>query len=217
MLRLAGSDDPLLARPLALYDTVLDAQQRPVGLDIVYLVVGKLTGRLAALEPGAALTVWGPLGNGFSPEPAEHLLMVAGGIGQTPFLALAREFLGHRQYGDPPRPVPRAARVTLCYGARSKGYLAGVEDFERLGVEVRLSTDDGSIGHHGLVTDLARQALWRIAGGPGGVLRARADDGGRGSSLPRAGGKLPGVAGNADGLRHRHLFQLRDQGARRDG
>jgi dihydroorotate dehydrogenase electron transfer subunit len=121
--------------------------------------VGKLTGRLAGLKPGAGLTIWGPLGNGFPPEPAEHLLMVAGGIGQTPFLALAGEYLGSRQYGDPPRSVPRAARVTLCYGARSKDYLAGVEDFQRRGVEVRLSTDDGSAGHHGLVTDLVRQAL----------------------------------------------------------
>ncbi len=47
MLRLEGTSDPLLARPLALYDTVLDDEQRPVALDVVYLVVGKLTGRLA--------------------------------------------------------------------------------------------------------------------------------------------------------------------------
>jgi dihydroorotate dehydrogenase electron transfer subunit len=159
MLRLAGSDDPLLARPLALYDTVLDAGQQPLGLDIVYLVVGKLTSRLARLKPGAGLSVWGPLGNGFPPAPAEHLLMVAGGIGQTPFLSLAREYLGLRQFGAPPREVPRARRVTLCYGARTREYLAGVSDFERLGVDVRISTDDGSAGHAGLVTDLVAQTL----------------------------------------------------------
>ncbi len=72
--------------------------------------------------------------------------MVAGGIGQTPFLALAREYLGLHAYGDPPRQVPRAKQVTLCYGARSSEYLAGVEDFRRAGVDVRLSTDDGSDG-----------------------------------------------------------------------
>ena len=159
MLKLTGADDPLLARPLALYETVLDADGRPRGLDVVYLVVGKLTARLAQLEPGAGLTVWGPLGNGFETGPAEHLLMVAGGIGQTPFLALARERLGQRRYGNPPRSAARSARVTLCYGARTKDYLAGVEDFEQLGVEVSLSTDDGSAGHQGLVTDLVEQAL----------------------------------------------------------
>ena len=55
MLRLAGCDDPLLGRPLALYDTVDDGAGRPALLDVVYLVKGKLTTRLAdyrrALEP----------------------------------------------------------------------------------------------------------------------------------------------------------------------
>jgi dihydroorotate dehydrogenase electron transfer subunit len=159
MLRLAGSNDPLLGRPLALYDTVLDDAGRAIGVDVVYLVVGKLTRKLAAIAPGQPLEVWGPLGNGFPPQPAEYLLMVAGGIGQTPFLALAQEYLGRRRYGSPPRSVPPASRVTLCYGARNRDYLAGVEDFERLGVNVRISTDDGSAGHRGLVTDLLRSEL----------------------------------------------------------
>lgn len=158
MLRLAGFDDPLLGRPLALYDTVVDGGE-PTGVDIVYLVVGKLTGKLAALKPGARLEIWGPLGNGFRPAEPGRLVMVAGGIGQTPFLALAREALGQRQYGDPPRSAPRADEVVLCYGARSADLLAGVEDFRQLGVDVRLSTDDGSAGHHGLVTDRLAELL----------------------------------------------------------
>ena len=159
MIRLAGSEDPLLGRPFALFDTVLDPDGRPSGLDVVYLAVGKMTHRLAACRVNERLEVWGPLGNGFPPSAAEHLVMVAGGIGQTPFLALAREALGRRRYGAPARDVPRAERATLCYGARSRDYLACVEDFERAGVEVRLSTDDGSTGHHGLVTDLVRPAV----------------------------------------------------------
>jgi len=159
MLRLAGSNDPLLARPLALYDTVIGPQGRSVAIDIVYLVVGKMTRRLSMLGAGAELDIWGPLGNGFAAEPIEHLLMVAGGIGQTPFMALAREYLGQRAYGSPPRSGARAQRVTLCYGARSASYLAGVDDFRDLGVDVRVSTDDGSAGHRGFVTDLMREAL----------------------------------------------------------
>lgn len=159
MLRLAGCDDPLLGRPLALYDTVPGPTGEPWAVDVVYLVVGKLTRRLAHCLPGQRLEVWGPLGNGFPPQPTEHLLMVAGGIGQTPFLALAQEFLGRRTYGEPPRRIAPARRVTLCYGARKAEYLAGVEDFQRVGVEVRTSTDDGSAGHHGLVTDLLRAVL----------------------------------------------------------
>ena len=90
--------------------------------------------------------------------------MVAGGIGQTPFLALAAEYLGLRRYGDPPRQVPQAAKVTLCYGGRSLAYLAGIEDFQRLGVEVLLSTDDGTAGQHGLVTELIRPVVNRRPG-----------------------------------------------------
>ena len=171
MLRLAGCNDPLLGRPLALYDTVLSPSGEPVGIDVVYLVVGKLTRRLADLGRGDLLEVWGPLGNGFEPAAAKHLVMVAGGIGQTPFPALVQEYLGRRKYsvGHAAR-VPdrrtRAAcatsesrRATLCYGARSAEYLAGVDDFQRLGVEVHLSTDDGSAGHHGLVTEVLRRLL----------------------------------------------------------
>ncbi|HEV3005103.1 MAG TPA: FAD-binding oxidoreductase, partial [Pirellulales bacterium] len=67
MLRLAGFDDPLLGRPLALYDTVLDGAGAPVAIDLVYLVTGKLTRKLARYLPGQELEVWGPLGNGFPP------------------------------------------------------------------------------------------------------------------------------------------------------
>ncbi|MBN2024576.1 MAG: dihydroorotate dehydrogenase electron transfer subunit [Pirellulales bacterium] len=181
MLRLPGASDPLLGRPLALYDVVRDAAGEPAGLDIVYLVVGKMTGQLCRLAAGAILEAWGPLGNGFAPAAADHLIMVAGGIGQTPFLALAREVLGQCHYGDPPRDAPRIAKVTLCYGARSADRLAGVEGFRRAGVDVALATDDGTAGHHGLVTDLIRPAVKATEGacrlvccGPEPMLEAAA-------------------------------------------
>jgi len=182
MLRLADVNDPLIGRPLALYDTIDGDSGQPEMIDVVYLVKGKLTGRLWQMQPRQRLEVWGPLGNGFGeqedrgqnsqskiqnpkskiphpPVPTEHLIMVAGGIGQTPFLALAQEALHKKQYGDPPRAMPRALHVTFCYGARSAEYLAGVEDFERLGIDVRLATDDGTRGHRGLVTDLLAEVL----------------------------------------------------------
>jgi dihydroorotate dehydrogenase electron transfer subunit len=177
MLRIAGLNDPLIGRPLALYDTVLSSAGQPTAVDVVYLVKGKLTSRLCQIRPGQQLDVWGPLGNGFcavgnalggvplSPT-ADHLIIVAGGIGQTPFLALAKETLGKKRFGDPPRDVPRADRVTFCYGARSADYFAGVEDFQQLGIDVRLATDDGSRGHHGLVTDLVKQVLAENRGQP---------------------------------------------------
>jgi len=172
MVRLAESNDPLLGRPLALYDTYPAADGHPQGIDLVYLVIGRMTRKLQSLAAGARVEIWGPLGNGFRPRATDHLVMVAGGIGQTPFPALAQEYLGLRTYGDPPRTVEPAKKVTLCYGVRSAEYLAGLDDFRRLGVDVRVATDDGSAGHHGFVTDVLRKLLDEI-----GPVSSPADDG----------------------------------------
>jgi dihydroorotate dehydrogenase electron transfer subunit len=137
-----------------MYNVVRDESGEPRGLDIVYQAIGRMTRRLAVLKPGNALEAWGPLGNGFPPIETGHLIMVGGGIGQTPFLALGRHYLGVEAYGDPPRAAPPAGRVTLCYGCRTAEYLAGVDDFRRSGIEVHVSTDDGSHGHRGSVLDL---------------------------------------------------------------
>ena len=157
MLRLPGRTDPLLGRPFALYDTVLDEAGRPVGVDVVYLVVGKMTGLLAEVAAGERLEAWGPLGNGFPDlDGRKHVGLVAGGIGQTPFLAHVRELLGGRGYGD--RPARRIVeRVSLFYGVRSADLAAGVEDFRAAGADVHLASDDGSLGFHGYVTQLLEQ------------------------------------------------------------
>ena len=157
MLRLEGWDDPLIGRPLALYDVGHSQAGAPETVEVVYLVMGKMTSRLAKFTAGQSLQVWGPLGNGFPPQETDHLIMVAGGIGQTPFVALAKEHLGLQAYGT--RSVTPVNRVTLCYGARSAEYLAGVADFEACGVEVHVSTDDGTAGHQGFVTDLLEEVL----------------------------------------------------------
>jgi dihydroorotate dehydrogenase electron transfer subunit len=177
MLRLTGTTDPLLGRPFALYDTILDNAGRPVELDVVYLVVGKATGRLAHLKPGDHVEVWGPLGNGFPELPGvDHVGLVAGGIGQTPFLAYVRELLGSRGYaGQKPRQA--ASRVSLYYGVRTKDLLAGIDDFRAAGAAVHIATDDGSTGFHGYVTQLLEQhALPRhlIGCGPEPMLNALA-------------------------------------------
>jgi dihydroorotate dehydrogenase electron transfer subunit len=99
------------------------------------------------------LEAWGPLGNGFpSYAGVEHLVMVAGGIGMTPFLALANQVLGQKGYGGQ-RPQREVQRVSFYYGVRSAAYLAGLDDFAASGVPVHLATDDGSRGFHGFVTD----------------------------------------------------------------
>ena len=71
---------------------------------------------------------------------------MAGGIGQTPFLALGRSWLGKERYGELPAMRPgdgHITKITLLYGARTAAYLAGLDDFRRAGIEVELATDDG--------------------------------------------------------------------------
>jgi dihydroorotate dehydrogenase electron transfer subunit len=154
MIRNPSANDPLIGRAFAIYD-VGDGW-----LDLVYLVKGKLTSSLVKLSAGQPIAVWGPLGNGFEPQPTEHLVMVAGGVGQTPFLALAKEALGQQAFrAFAQRPNAYAGRVSLCYGVRTADYLAGIEDFRRAQVDVHVATEDGSLGPPQRVTDILRNVL----------------------------------------------------------
>jgi dihydroorotate dehydrogenase electron transfer subunit len=161
----AHATDPLLARPFALYDVVCDSHGRPAALDVVYLVLGRGTAALAGCRSGDRLTVWGPLGNGFGAPPAGPVAFVAGGIGQTPFLALGRWWLGQQAYGvgsdAAESRFSAATSATLLYGVRTADLVAGVNDFRAAGIAVELATDDGSAGHRGFVTDLLAARLAR--------------------------------------------------------
>lgn len=162
MLRVPGRTDPLLGRPFALYDVSPDG----TAFDVVYLVVGKMTRVLATVRVGESLEVVGPLGNAF-PEHASaaDVTLVAGGIGQTPFLAYTRAL----KRADAARPV------TLLYGVRTAALAAGVADFRNAGATVEMATDDGSLGHRGYVTDLLSAQASRgpvVACGPEPMLQA---------------------------------------------
>ena len=65
MIRLPGRTDPLLARPLAIYDVFPGPDGQPRYVDFVYAVHGRFTRALAGTPAGSELVAWGPLGNGF--------------------------------------------------------------------------------------------------------------------------------------------------------
>ncbi len=174
MVRLADCNDPLIGRALAMFDRGLDAQGRPETISVAYVVKGKFTRALSDLHVGQSIEVWGPLGNAFSTEPVDHLVMVAGGVGITPMLCLASAALGLENYGlenygpesngpesNGPQaaPSPYAQQVTLCYGARTREYLAGLDSFESRKVRLAIATEDGSLGHRGRVTEVLEEVL----------------------------------------------------------
>lgn len=153
MLRDLRSTDPLIGRAFALYD----CDPQAGWLELAYLVKGKLTRSVAELTRGNSVGLCGPLGNSFDDSPTKHLIMVAGGIGQTPFLCLAKEALGKQRFGN--RRFGYAPRVSLCYGARTKDYLAGIDSFEKAGASVHVATEDGSIGPPQRVTTVLEDLL----------------------------------------------------------
>ena len=180
MLRDPAGVDPLLGRPFALYDT-WDEDGRLAGVDLGYHTVGKLTARMPSWVAGEHVNVWGPLGNGFADLTGDRLLFVAGGIGYTPAVAVMRQALGVRGYaGEEPRR--RFESVEMIYGARSADHRADCGDFEHEpGFTLSVTTDDGSEGHHGRVTDLLSRRLSDappaavFTCGPGVMMRAVAE------------------------------------------
>jgi dihydroorotate dehydrogenase electron transfer subunit len=180
MVRPSLGSDPLLGRPFALYDVARDASGTPVAVDVVYLILGRGTASLAEKKPGERVSIWGPLGNGFGEAPGGPAVFIAGGIGQTPFLALAKWWTGQAEYGETrPTEAVESPRASLLYGVRSADLLAGLDDFASAGMDVEVATDDGSAGHRGFVTDLLRARIARgepigklVACGPPPMLSA---------------------------------------------
>ncbi len=109
--------------------------------------VGPATARLCELEPGDELWLIGPLGIGFTRarRTAARALLAGGGIGIPPLAAWARVLAADGI----------AAQALL--GFRDAHHAAGAELLDAAPVTV--ATDDGSVGHHGLVTDLLGAAL----------------------------------------------------------
>jgi dihydroorotate dehydrogenase electron transfer subunit len=111
-------------------------------LDFLLEAVGPGTQRLAELQPGEGIWILGPLGIGFkSPEAGRTPLLVGGGIGAAPLLALHDE-------------LPADTPVLL--GFRSAAHAEAAAIF---GTDPFLATDDGSVGHSGLVTELLYDRL----------------------------------------------------------
>lgn len=178
MIRPQGGTDPLLGRPFALYDTVVNGDQPPEEFEFAYHVIGKMTGLMSHWVPGQPVEVWGPLGNGFPVFTGQRLLCVGGGIGYTPFLAAAREALGLRKYGagaterwtshETSQAGP--VQVDLCYGVQTRAARADLSDFTPLqDLRIHIATDDGTEGRAGFVTGLVDEFLKQSPGAPDGV------------------------------------------------
>jgi dihydroorotate dehydrogenase electron transfer subunit len=111
-------------------------------VSIHFREVGRGTAWLTHLRPGDRLDMLGPLGQGFQVDPrSRHLVLIAGGLGIADVRLLADE------------AIRDGRQVVLLFGARdaSEVYPSSLLPDE---LEYVVATDDGSVGHRGLVTDL---------------------------------------------------------------
>jgi dihydroorotate dehydrogenase electron transfer subunit len=135
---LAGEDRSFpLRRPFSIWRV-----QRPGAVEVVFDVVGAGTRALARLRPGDVVDALGPLGRPFDPpEAPAGCLLVGGGYGTAPLFFLATELRA------------RGCRIDVVIGAATAGRLLDPTEAGRLGHRLTVTTDDGSTGRRGLVTD----------------------------------------------------------------
>ena len=141
MIRVTPGIDPLLRRPFSICGTRGDDL-----FLILYKVVGRGTAIMSKAGGGEKLAVLGPLGRGFDlPKRDCNSVLVAGGIGVAPLIFLARAI--------------DAGKIAFLSGYRSKNEILPLGQFGLDAMETLISTDDGTAGHHGFVTELLENHL----------------------------------------------------------
>lgn len=166
-VRCSQETDPLLRRPFGIHRVI------GAGIELLYEVVGRGTDALSQKKPGETLDIIGPLGNGFdlglaTRERQRPAILAAGGNGVAPLFFLAEEL------------KRKNIKIHVLIGGRSKSHILCEKEFKKLGAKVVITTDDGSRGFKGLVTNPLLTALSAddsrpsviYACGPTGMLKA---------------------------------------------
>jgi dihydroorotate dehydrogenase electron transfer subunit len=174
MIRDPERGEPLLPRPLSVYGFHREGGQAI--LDLLYRAAGRGTSLFSRMKPGALLAVLGPLGRGFTVRrDVRKTILLAGGVGVAPLTYLL--------HGGCLRDASlQRTKITVYVGARTVELLTGLDRLEGF-CDLRIATDDGSAGYHGLVTELLRCDLGSCepeetmiyACGPTPMVRSLAD------------------------------------------
>ncbi len=146
--------DPLLRRPLSIHDARDDGT-----VCFLYRKTGKGTELLSMLKAGESIRILGPLGNGFTWRQDSACILVGGGMGIAPLLFLSKRL--------------KHSGSTFCVilGAATAHDLACIESFRAISPKDSLffTTEDGSMGKQGLVTDILKEFLDRSHGNGNGL------------------------------------------------
>ncbi len=128
--------------------TIVETDVAEKSVTIIFQEVGKTTKELATLNPGSSVSdIIGPLGHPTPIEKYGRVVCIGGGVGTAEVYPVARAL---RQAGN---------EITSIIGARNKGLLFLVDEMKALSCEFHVTTDDGSYGRKGLVTDVLKELL----------------------------------------------------------
>ncbi len=143
MIRTTTSKDPLLRRPFSIHQASRNGR-----IQILFKVMGRGTDLLAHCREGEKLSVFGPLGHGFDIKEDRPSCLVGGGMGIAPILFLAKRIC----------QVKKSIGIdSIIFGGREKKEVEPlIADFEQLGIKIFPTTDDGSFGQKGFVTDVIK-------------------------------------------------------------
>ncbi|MDI6795721.1 MAG: dihydroorotate dehydrogenase electron transfer subunit [Desulfatibacillaceae bacterium] len=143
MARVDEGLSPLLRRPFSIHNTIDKSLVR-----LLVKIVGQGTRILSGLPTGHSLSLLGPLGHGFEiPQNLKNACLVAGGIGVAPLFFLGKAL------------AAKGVSCKVLVGGQRAADLLCIREFEELGFEVLLATQDGSAGDKGMVTDLLADIL----------------------------------------------------------
>lgn len=131
MIRGWNTLDPFLPRPISIAD--LEKGK----ITFLYEVKGKGTHIISKLKKGDSLSILGPLGNGFNLGDKGKTAIISGGVGIAPMLYLAKSLKG---------------QVDLYSGFRDTAYFT--DQIKAYVKNIYISTENGSVGHKGFITDL---------------------------------------------------------------
>ena len=146
MVACGSTLDPLLRRPFSIHRCPGDGS-----LHLLIKIAGKGSRLLAELAPGEPVDLLGPLGHGFVWQPDLPSVLVGGGVGIAPLLFLTEQYTQHQVNRFP---------LHVFLGAQSGDDVRQLaKEFDALGCSVTIATDDGSLGHHGLITEPLQPVL----------------------------------------------------------
>lgn len=150
-IKLSQNNYPLLRRPFSVVRR-LELSSGEIGVEVIYRVVGRGTNFMTTLKPGDNLDVIGPLGHGFKiqTDKRAHLLL-GGGVGAAGLFMLGQELSKG--------VVGAGLELNILLGATTKKSLVLEREYQALNGKIMVSTDDGSYGYRGYVSDMLKEAL----------------------------------------------------------